>query len=91
MSIYSYDHETEAYLSEQARSIINNRISQMKFKVGDIVKLVSDRYSDSAANPRWEGSYGKIKGKIVRVLSRSSPYSIDWETANLIHLIVTRT
>lgn len=34
------------------------------FKVGDKVKLVSTRYSDTDINPRWGGRYGKMSGRI---------------------------
>ena len=35
-------------------------------KVGDLVKYVSGRFSDTVNNPLWNGKHGKIKMKIIR-------------------------
>ena len=39
-------------------------------KEGNIVKLVANKYYDSARNPIWGGKYGKIKGRITKFEGR---------------------
>ena len=35
------------------------------FKIGDKVKLVTNRYGDHKNNPVWNGQFGKIEGTIT--------------------------
>ena len=37
-----------------------------KFSKGDRVKYISDKYGDSAYNPRWGGNHGCIQGTVLR-------------------------
>ncbi|MHC1728050.1 MAG: hypothetical protein AB9866_18950 [Syntrophobacteraceae bacterium] len=40
---------------------------KQEFKVGDRVKLISERYDDDIYNPLWGGSQGKVTGKVERI------------------------
>ena len=66
-------------IDEQFFDLINNQTTNMttKFKIGDIVKYVSNRFNDSSDNPLWEGNYGRVKGKIMDIES-GNEYRIEW-------------
>ena len=55
---------------------------QIKLKVGDVVKLMSDHYEDDIDNPCWGKEYGKVKGKVVFVeggIYDPCSYEVDWD------------
>ena len=39
----------------------------MKFKVGDRVKLIDDKFGDRPDNPVWGGSQGYVEGTVYEV------------------------
>uniref|UniRef100_A0A6M3LIE8 Uncharacterized protein n=1 Tax=viral metagenome TaxID=1070528 RepID=A0A6M3LIE8_9ZZZZ len=56
----------------------------MKFKVGDIVKLISidNDLTDSEEDPLWGGICGKTEGKIIKVLKGVLyPYGVRWNNS----------
>jgi hypothetical protein len=53
-----------------------------KFKVGDRVKYVSDKYGDIDSNPKWGGICGNVIGTIMRVTPYRvglCEYFIEWD------------
>lgn len=50
-----------------------------KFKIGDKVKYVGVRYSDSKSNPRWGGLHGKISGRVFTISDIDFSMSVVWD------------
>ena len=64
----------------------------MKFKVGDIVKLISidDGLTDCEEDPLWGGICGKTEGKIIKVLKGVLyPYGVKWNNSYWNHITAT--
>jgi hypothetical protein len=50
-----------------------------KYKKGDRVILVTDKYGDYPINPIWKGAFGKVVGTIREVVpSEEYPYKVGW-------------
>ena len=53
------------------------------FKIGDKVKLVTNRYGDHENNPVWNGEFGKIEGTIYTIDNTLSlPICVKWIVLN---------
>jgi len=54
--------------------------SKRCFKIGDKVKYISGRFSDSKYNPLWGGICGKTVGRIIEVRNDSLfKYRVKWD------------
>ena len=52
----------------------------MGFKVGDRVKLVDTRYGDSKSNPVWNGSCGRVEGRVSDIIEHGRfTYEVIWD------------
>ena len=57
---------------------LGEKIMNSKFKIDDYVKYTSNRYGDSVYNPLWGGKYGKIVGKVLKILCGGVGVKVEW-------------
>jgi len=53
--------------------------TKTKLKVGDKVKLISNKHGNSKNNPVWGSTYGNISGIITSISTSSLPFKVKWE------------
>jgi len=52
----------------------------MKFRIGDKVKYISDKWNEGENNPLWGGKFGERIGKVTLFREHSStPISVNWK------------
>ncbi len=58
----------------------------MSFKIGDRVKLITDKWEDGKHNPLWGGECGKVVGTVIKTMNtnyQDFAYNIKWDNGGL--------
>ncbi len=57
----------------------------MKFKKGDRVKLITNKWGDYENNPRWGGEFGKMLGTISADSLEDTDFtdSVKWDNGKI--------